>query len=90
LDLTDISSVDVTAFSSADRTVGGKLEVRLGSPTGKVLGTADVPANHAGSVSLPVGGNAGMQDLYFVFVNANAGGKPLFSLDTIQFNTSGL
>jgi glucose/arabinose dehydrogenase/cytochrome c551/c552/type 1 glutamine amidotransferase len=90
LDLTDISSVDVTAFSSADRTAGGKLEVRLGSPTGKVLGTADVPANHAGPVSFPVAGNAGTQDLYFVFVNPNTGGKPLFSLDTIQFNTSGL
>jgi cytochrome c len=90
LDLTDISSIDVTAFSGADRTAGGKLEVRMGSLTGKVLGSADVAANHAGPVSFPVGGNAGTQDLYFVYVNPNAGGKPLFSLDTIQFNTSGL
>jgi cytochrome c len=53
LDLTDISSIDVTAMSSAERTAGGKLEVRLGSPTGKVLGSADVPANHAASRCSP-------------------------------------
>ncbi len=90
VDLTDISSIDVLAFSSADRTAGGKLEVRLGSPDGKVLGTAEVPASASSPVSFPVAASPGMQDLYFVYVNPNAGGKPLFSLDTIRFNTSGM
>jgi cytochrome c551/c552 len=90
IDLTDISSIDVLAFSSADRTAGGKLELRLGSPDGKVVGSADVPVGSSSPVSFPVAASPGMQDLYFVYVNPNAGGKPLFSLDTIQFNTSGM
>jgi cytochrome c len=90
IDLTDITSLDVMAYSDAERTAGGKLEVRIGSPTGKVIGSADVAANHQGPVSFPVAGNSGPQNLYFMFTNTNANGKPLFSLDTIQFNTSGL
>ncbi len=92
LDLTGISSLNVTAFSSKGQTVGGKIEVRLGSPTGRLLGTADVENGRMGAVKLPLApagpgpSGSAVHDVYLVFTNAEAkAGQPLFAVDTVTF-----
>lgn len=91
IDLTGIGAVDVMAFSMKGQTVGGKVEIRAGSPTGKLLGEASVSESNAGPVktTLASSGLNTPQDLYFVFVNADAkAGQPLFAVDTITFKQS--
>jgi cytochrome c len=86
LDMTDIRGLSATAFASDDRVAGGKLEAHLDSPTGPLLGSADVKTGTNGPVNVPFNGPAtGMHRLYLVFVNPSAGQKPLFALTTVQF-----
>ncbi|WP_461098499.1 ThuA domain-containing protein [Spirosoma luteolum] len=91
IDLTGIQGVSATVFSADERTAGGKLEARLDSPTGQLLATADVKKGLAGPVNLPFSTPVnGMHKLYLVFVNPEAGQKPLFALDTVQFTPQGM
>ena len=91
LDLTDIGSISVMAIAADERTAGGKLEARLDSPTGKLIGEADVKQGSMGSVNLPFGQPVtGRHKLYLVFINPDAGQKPLFALDKVQFTASGM
>ena len=86
LDLTDILGVSATVFAVDERTTGGKLEARLDSPTGILLGDADVKKGTAGPVNIPFRQPAsGTHKVYFVFINPNAGQKSLFALDKVQF-----
>ena len=79
------------AIAADERTAGGKLEARLDSPTGKLIGEADVKQGSMGSVKLPFGQPVtGRHKLYLVFVNPTAGEKPLFALDKVQFTASGM
>ena len=64
-------------------TVGGRLEVHLGSADGQLVGTAEV--KKAGVFSIPVNATDGVKDLYLVFRNENAGGKPLFAITELTF-----
>ncbi len=91
LDLTGINGMKVSAFATDNRTAGGKLEIRADSPTGPLLGEADVKSGTMGPVNVPVRQPmTGMHKLYFVFVNPEAKGKPLFALDTVQFEAGGM
>ncbi|MFC4071877.1 glycoside hydrolase family 43 protein [Actinoplanes subglobosus] len=82
-----------TAFSArvASAAAGGRIEVRLGSPTGTLAGTCTVPGTGGWqtwtTVTCPVSGTAGTQDLYLRF----AGGSGyLFNVNWWQFTgTSG-
>ncbi len=87
IDLTGISSLSVTAFSMKGQTAGGKIEVRTGSPTGKLLGSAEVENGKMGAVTVPlVSAGPGLQDLFLVFTNAEAkAGQALFAVDTVTF-----
>jgi cytochrome c len=89
LDMTGIQGLSANVFNASDQTAGGKLEARLDSPTGTLLGQADVKTGAMGPVNIafqqPV---SGMHKLYFVFVNPSAGPKALFALDKIQFMQS--
>ena len=78
-----------TAFSArvASATSGGRIEVRLGSLTGPVAGTCTVPGTGGWqawtTVTCPVSGATGTQDLYLRF----AGGSGyLFNVDWWQFS----
>jgi len=91
IDLTDIGSISVMAIAADERTAGGKLEARLDSPTGKLIGEADVKQGSMGQVKLPLGQPVtGQHKLYLIFVNPKAGEKPLFALDKVQFTASGM
>ncbi len=70
----------------ASETKGGKIEVRLGAPDGKLVGTCDVPntggAQKWQTVSCKVTGFTGVQDLYLVFTG---GSGPLMNVDAWMF-----
>ena len=87
IDLTGISSLTVMAYTMKGQTAGGKIEVRAGSPTGKLLGSANVEDGKAGAVNVPLTpAGPGLQDVYLVFTNAQAkAGQALFAVDTITF-----
>ena len=91
IDLTGIESLSPTVFASTTQTAGGKLEARINSPTGPLLGEAEVKPGTAGPVNLPIRQPVqGMHKLYLVFVNPEAGQKALFALDKVQFGTQGM
>jgi cytochrome c len=88
IDLAAIRSLTVMGSASAQYMAGGTLEIRLDSPTGTLLGAGEVKSNKMEPVNIAFKAPAaGTHKLYFVFVNPNAGTKPLFSLDGIQFNS---
>lgn len=92
LDLTGIGGVSTRLISLDERTAGGKLEIRADSPTGPLLGEADVKSGGgANSAKIPFRQPmSGMHTIYLVFVNPEAKGKPLFSLDTVQVEAGGM
>lgn len=91
IDLTGIESLSPTVFASTTQTAGGKLEARINSPTGPLLGEAEVKPGTSGPINLPIRQPIqGMHKLYLVFVNPEAGQKALFALDKVQFGTQGM
>jgi hypothetical protein len=81
-----------TSFNArvASGTSGGRIEVRLDSPTGPLAGTCAVGGTGGWqtwtTVSCPVSGATGTRDLYLRF----AGGSGyLFNVNWWQFNTTG-
>ena len=90
IDLTGINALNFTVYSIKGTTVGGTIEVHLGSPTGVLLGTADVPEANFAPIKVPLNKPPKPpmpETLYFVFRNPNSGGKPLMALSTIEFLT---
>jgi len=86
IDLTDIRSLTVGVFSDPSRTAGGKLEVRVDSPTGQLLGETEVKNGTMAPVNIALASApAGPRKLYFVYVNPKAGEAPLFALESVQF-----
>ncbi len=86
IDLSGIQSIQVAMISDAARTAGGKLEVRLDAPTGSLLGESDVKVGSTAPVTIPIKpAGAGMHKVYFVFVNPDNKGKPLFAISWVQF-----
>ncbi|WP_436531539.1 glycoside hydrolase family 43 protein [Actinoplanes sp. HUAS TT8] len=77
-----------TSFSArvASAASGGRIELRLGSPTGTLAGTCTVPATGGWqtwtTVSCPVSGATGTRDLYLRFTG---GSGYLFNIDWWQF-----
>ena len=87
IDLTDITAVLIEAMANNPAVVGGKIEIRKGSPTGILVGEADIPKGNAVPIKVPLSKQpVGMpQKLFFVFKNPKNDGKPLFSVRTIEF-----
>jgi hypothetical protein len=81
-----------TSFTArvASATSGGRIEVRLGSPTGTLAGTCTVPGTGGWqawtSVTCGVNGVTGTQDLYLRFTG---GSGFLFNLNWWQFTGTG-
>ncbi len=84
MDLTGIKTLVLSAFSQKGQTVGGKIEVHTGSPTGTLLGEVEVPEGSMAPLKMPVN-VTGIQNVYLVFKNPKSEGKPLFALNTIDF-----
>ncbi len=85
IDLTSINSFAVNAIASDDRTVGGKIEVRLDSPNGQLIGSGEVSKSTNSPLKIAVNtANVGTHNLYFVFTNPDTKGKALFALVDIN------
>jgi hypothetical protein len=73
--------------SVASEVSGGKIEVRAGSPQGRLIATVEVPATGAVSawrtVTVPAANVTGTQDVYLV-LNAHGHHVP-FGIDYWQF-----
>ncbi len=96
IDLTGIEQIAFTAVAPKAQmnAAGGLIEVRLGSPTGKLIGTTPMiePVAEASQASMPapvvakLSGATGMQDVYFVFKNGKApAGQSLFAVIDLEF-----
>ncbi len=96
IDLTGIEQIAFTAAAPKAQVnaAGGLIEVRLGSPTGKLVGeTAMIPQVEAASaastpppVTAKLSGATGIQDVYFVFKNDKApAGQSLFVVIDLEF-----
>jgi PKD repeat protein/glucose/arabinose dehydrogenase len=88
--LANITSVLYRVASSED---GGTIEMRLGSPTGTVVSTTNVPntgsLNSWVNVVSPFTDPGGKNDLYFVFTGG-AGQQDIFDLNYIEFIGAGV
>ncbi|MEQ1744033.1 MAG: ThuA domain-containing protein [Saprospiraceae bacterium] len=95
IDLRGIASITLALDVSADRkhTGGGKIELRLGGPAGKLAGTVAIPpASDAGGLvaaemkpdrsAWPADG--ALQDLFFVVKNEAAGEKAVVGVDWLR------
>jgi cytochrome c len=90
IDLTGINAINLGVFSIKGSTVGGKIEIRLGSPTGTLLGAVDVPEVNVAPLKVPLNKPPQPpmpQTIYFLFRNPQNQGKPLMVLSTIEFMT---
>jgi len=76
--------------SAASNTSGGAIQLRLGSTTGTLIGSATVTGtggwNNFTTVTSSVSGASGVQDLYLVFVG---GSGSLLDVDHFVFSTGG-
>ncbi|WP_299668842.1 carbohydrate-binding protein [uncultured Polaribacter sp.] len=84
IDLTCANSIDVRASSN---TSGGSIEVRLGSPTGTLIGTVSI-SNTGGWGTYTTSGStinsvSGTHDVYLVF---NGGSGYLFNVNWFEFD----
>jgi hypothetical protein len=74
---------------TASATNGGTIEVRVGSPTGTLLGSVVAPKTSTSNwetftdIQTSVAGTTGVQDLYLVFTG---GSGTLFDVDYFQFD----
>ncbi|MEZ0538860.1 ThuA domain-containing protein [Fibrella arboris] len=91
IDLTGISGLSASVTARAERSAGGKVEVRADSPTGPLLGDADVSVGTSGPVNIPFKNpTSGMHKLYLVFVNPESANKPLMAVDDLTVQQSGM
>jgi cytochrome c len=99
IDLTGIEGIKFTATAPKSQlnAAGGMIEVRLGSPTGKLIGQTDMispmegvsPTNIPPPVVAKLSGAKGIQDVYFVFQNEKVpGGQALFVVMDLEFQTA--
>lgn len=79
VDLTGIRVVELESIK-LDAVDAARLEIRVGSPEGKVLGSVDLK-NTKGNAQIPVqNAPGGMQDVYIVYKTTTASGnRPLFA-----------
>ena len=84
IDLTGVISLSIGAFSQKGQSVGGKIEIHSGSPTGPLLAETEVSAENMTPLKVNIN-TTGLQNLYFVFKNPKAEGKALFGISTIDF-----
>lgn len=93
VDLTGIVYLDIVASTPIAQlnAAGGKMEVRLGSPTGKLIGETPFlePSDAGGFGGKPARATLtpteGVNDVYLVFQNPKADGRSLMVVTSIEF-----
>lgn len=88
IDMTDITALNIMKGFMKGQTAGGKTEIRLGSPTGELIGECEIYETRMEPLNVRLRKRVnGLQKLYLVFKNANTDGKALFAVQTIEFLT---
>lgn len=98
IDLTGIEQIAFTAAAPQSQlnAAGGTIEVRLGSATGKLIGTAKVDRSSGAQASMApppitakLEGVTGFHDVFLVFTNEQAAsGQSLFVVSDLEFQTA--
>jgi type 1 glutamine amidotransferase/PKD repeat protein len=90
MNLQNITALD---FRTASAGTGGRIEMRVDSPTGPMIGTVTVPVTGDWqgwtNVTMPVTDPGGTHEMFFVFVN-NPGDGGLFNINWFQFVGQGV
>ncbi|WP_435354463.1 ThuA domain-containing protein [Emticicia sp. SJ17W-69] len=84
IDMTGVKNIVVNAFSQKGQSVGGDISIHSGSVSGPLLGFMKVGETFMGALRIQTN-VTGQQDIYLVFKNPKAEGKPFFGLNTIDF-----
>src|SRR5690606_33048884 len=95
IDLTGVDRVTFDARAPIARlgSVGGKVEVRIDSPDGKIIGETPMITPDNGNsreprkVVAPIQPVEGEHAVYFVYRNENANEKPLFILMSFEYGS---
>jgi cytochrome c len=86
IDLTGISRAKVGVFVRGGQSAGGKLELRVDSPTGKLLGETTVSDKSTEPLTIRLNSKVNeKKKLYLVFKNAEVATRPLFGVSFIEF-----
>jgi cytochrome c len=86
IDLKGIKQINVSAFSSEGQSYGGKIELRLNSINGKLIGQATVNQNQKEPLNIKINPLVEVsQNLFLVFKNSAAVDKPLFVIKDLEF-----
>lgn len=88
IDLTEISKLAVSVGSKAGQSAGGTLEIRLDGVAGVKIGEGKVDKSETISIPVKAPADGKLHKVYFVFKNAEAGNKPLFSLESVRFENT--
>jgi len=85
LDFTGFNAIKITAMSKKGTTVGGKIELRLGSKNGPLLGETEINVEGITSKEFPILSHfKNFKSLYLVYKNENSEGKPLFGVSELE------
>jgi len=81
IDFTGLRGLSLKATAADDRTAGGTMEIRVDAPDGPVIGRAEIRKTSSLVQEVPFDKHPeGTHHLYLVFINPDAGGKPLFAV----------
>lgn len=91
IDLTDVAAIKFRVLAHGP---GGTIEVRLGSPTGTLVGSATVPAGKSDDfktgwqdVTATLKPTNGTNDIYLVFTNTQSERRELFFVDWMEYSS---
>lgn len=85
IDLTGIRSATVSGFIRGQDQVGGKVELRLDAPDGKLWGSAELTGPGLKEDTMKLAAETGMHDVYVIFINPEAGDKTLYYFGGVRF-----
>ncbi|CAN5244157.1 hypothetical protein BH23BAC1_BH23BAC1_13130 [soil metagenome] len=86
----DLTNINALTFRVSSSEHGGKITIRSGSPSGKVLGEVEV--NPTGGIdkwteiTAPIQTTNAQEDLYFVFSNPQAENNRFLNMEWVQFH----
>lgn len=87
-------SVNMAATNATQALAGGKLELRLDSPEGRLIGEIEIPAANASGkmtfweriIALDAPADTLFHDIYFIFKNEKEFSQPITTVDWVRFN----
>ncbi|MBK8490786.1 MAG: ThuA domain-containing protein [Saprospirales bacterium] len=91
IDLRGVLSVVIGLEVDSNAAKGARIELHIGSPTGRLAGSVPLPSQSTGEITLEVDRstwptNGALYDLYFVVVDEAGTKSPLASIDWFKFN----